>query len=480
MMMDTPVGIIYGDIKPTLVNCSVVGNIRQGDYVKIKHHEVGWVLGRVDSIEAKTNLSIEKSYEIMNGKEIQVEQSISSQIIIIGYRDERGLIQTPRTPFTAGTPVFHADDDFISQVLNLGMGKKSRAYIGLVYHHQIPYSIDINTMIQKHISVLAKTGGGKSYLTGVIIEELMKNDVTVLIFDPHGEYESMKYPAKYNPDMDRFNVKPRGYPEKIIKISPEGGDVGLRFTLAQINIKELLGLMNLSDPRSYFVPLRKAVDSLRLKTAEYDIDDIIKELKQIDDSSLSQTLERELRYLKSLNIFSKKGLKIDEIVKKGKVSVIEMKGIPPDVQHFIVERLLYVLFEARKKDKIPPMLVVVEEAHNFAPQQGKSLSSKIMRTVASEGRKFGFGLLVVTQRPAKIDKNVLSQCSTQLILKITNPNDLKAISNSVENITSSSVDEIQRLPIGVALATSPDLPIPLFIEVRPRETDDGGKNIKVV
>jgi len=109
--------------------------------------------------------------------------------------------------------------------------------------------------------------------------------------------------------------------------------------------------MNLSDPRSYFVPLRKAVDSLRLKTAEYDIDDIIKELKQIDDSSLSQTLERELRYLKSLNIFSKKGLKIDEIVKKGKVSVIEMKGIPPDVQQFIVERLLYVLFEARKKIK---------------------------------------------------------------------------------------------------------------------------------
>ncbi len=475
-----PVGIIYGDTKPTLVNCSVTQNLRQGDYVKIKHHEVGWVLGKVDAIEAKTNLSIEKSYEIMNGKEMQVQQSISALIIIIGYRDERGLIQVPRTPFVAGTPVFEADDEFISRVLNLGAGKKSRAYVGLVYGHNIRYSIDINSMVQKHISVLAKTGGGKSYLTGVIIEELMKNDVTVIIFDPHGEYESMKYPSKYSKDMDRFGVTPRGYPDKIIKISPEKGDIDLKFTLSQINIKELLGLMNLSDARSYFIPLRKAVDSLRLKTAEYDVDDIIKELKEIDDSSLAQSLERELKYLKSLNIFSKRGLKVDEIVRKGKVSVIEMKGIPPDIQQFIVERLMYVLFEARKKDRIPPCLVVVEEAHNFAPQQGKSLSSKIMRTVASEGRKFGFGLLVVTQRPAKIDKNVLSQCSTQLILKVTNPNDLKAIANSVENITPTSVDEIQRLPIGVALATSPELPIPLFIEVRPRETDDGGKNIRVV
>ncbi|MEM3428860.1 MAG: ATP-binding protein, partial [Thermoplasmatales archaeon] len=127
-----------------------------------------------------------------------------------------------------------------------------------------------------------------------------------------------------------------------------------------------------------------------------------------------------------------------------------------------------------------PLLVVVEEAHNFAPQQGKAFSSKIMRTVASEGRKFGFGMLVVSQRPAKVDKNVLSQCGTQLILKITNPNDLKAIGSSVEGLTAASLDEIQRLPVGTALVASPELPTPIFVEVRPRETDDGGKNVKVV
>ncbi|MCL5408256.1 MAG: ATP-binding protein [Candidatus Thermoplasmatota archaeon] len=473
-----PVGILYGDIHPTVVNCSVMGKLRQGDYVRIKHQEDGWVLGKVDSIEAKTNLSIEKSYKIMEGSNVEIQQAVSAQIVIIGYLDQKRILQYPRTPFLAGTPVYLADDEFIASTLNISAGKKGRAYVGLIYGHSIPFSIDINAMVQKHISVMAKTGGGKSYLTGVIVEELIKNDVTVVIIDPHGEYGSMKKKASDTDEMKRFSIRPGSYGEKIITFAPERGDEKLTFTLSQINVKELVSIMNLSDPKSYVLPLRKAIDAIRLSSKDYDFDDITKELKRQDDSSLSQTLEKELLYLKSLNVLGKRGLRVDELVVKGKVSIIEMKGLPPDVQELIVQRLLYALFEARKKDRIPPLLTVVEEAHNFAPQQGKAFSSKIMRTVASEGRKFGFGLLVVSQRPAKIDKNVLSQCGTQLILKVTNPNDLKAIGNSVEGLTTSSLDEIQRLPVGISLIASPDLPIPLFVEVRPRETDDGGKNVR--
>lgn len=475
-----PVGILYGDIRPTVVNCSVSGSLKQGDYVRLQHHTVGWVLGKVDSIEAKTDLSIEKSYEIMEGNSVEIQQTITAEIVIIGYLDSKRILQFPRTPFRAGTPVYLAEDDFISSTLNVSSWKRGRAYIGLIYGHQIPFSIDINSMVQKHISVMAKTGGGKSYLTGVIIEELIKNDVTVVIIDPHGEYVAMKKRASDTDEMKRFSIHPGHYGSKIVTFSPNNGDEKLTFTLSQINVKELVSIMNLSDPRSYVLPLRKALDAVRLVSREYDFDDIIKELRKQDDSPLSQTLEKELTYLKNLNFLGKKGLRVDDLVLKGKVSIIEMKGLPPDIQELVVQRLLYALFEARKKDKIPPLLTVVEEAHNFAPQQGKAFCSKIMRTVASEGRKFGFGLLVVSQRPAKIDKNVLSQCGTQLILKVTNPNDLKAIGNSVEGLTASSLDEIQRLPVGISLVASPELPIPLFVEVRPRETDDGGKNVKVV
>jgi hypothetical protein len=90
------------------------------------------------------------------------------------------------------------------------------------------------------------------------------------------------------------------------------------------------------------------------------------------------------------------------------------------------------------------------------------------------------GLMVVSQRPAKVDKNVLSQCNTQIILKVTNPNDLKALASSVEGLTGDSEDEIQRLPVGVAFVSHPRISIPVLVEIRPRETAHGGESVDVM
>ena len=138
------------------------------------------------------------------------------------------------------------------------------------------------------------------------------------------------------------------------------------------------------------------------------------------------------------------------------------------------------IFELRKRKKIPPLILVAEEAHNFCPQRGKVESSDTFKTVASEGRKFGMGLAIITQRPAKVDKNVLSQCNTQIILKMTNPNDLRAVESSVEGITKGMKEEIQRLPVGEAILSGGGLSEPLLVQVRPRETQDGGQSIKLV
>jgi hypothetical protein len=158
-----------------------------------------------------------------------------------------------------------------------------------------------------------------------------------------------------------------------------------------------------------------------------------------------------------------------------------MKGVPPDVQDVVVARLTKELFDDRKAGKIPPFLMVVEEAHNYCPEKGvgKAVSSSILRTVASEGRKFGMGLCIVSQRPAKVDKNIISQCNTNIILKVTNPNDLKAIIQSVEGLTNQTYREIQRLPIGVALISGAGLQMPVMTEIRTRETSHGGKSVNI-
>jgi DNA helicase HerA-like ATPase len=103
-----------------------------------------------------------------------------------------------------------------------------------------------------------------------------------------------------------------------------------------------------------------------------------------------------------------------------------------------------------------------------------------VRTIAAEGRKFGLGLMVISQRPARVDKNVISQCNTQIIMRVTNPNDLKALSKGLEGMTGELEEEIKRLPPGVAMLVSNEIERPITVNVRPRKSRHGGVSTQIV
>jgi len=86
---------------------------------------------------------------------------------------------------------------------------------------------------------------------------------------------------------------------------------------------------------------------------------------------------------------------------------------------------------------------------------------------------------LITQRPSRIDKSALSQCTTQIILKVTNPGDIKAIANSVEGLTSETEKEIKNIPIGTAMITGV-VDLPLFVDIRPRKTKHGGEAVNMI
>ena len=84
-------------------------------------------------------------------------------------------------------------------------------------------------------------------------------------------------------------------------------------------------------------------------------------------------------------------------------------------------------FRLRKKEKIAPFLLVVEEAHNFAPEKAEkkhALAKGPIITIAREGRKFGACLCLISQRPVQLATTALSQCNTNIILRMTNPFDI--------------------------------------------------------
>jgi hypothetical protein len=213
----------------------------------------------------------------------------------------------------------------------------------------------------------------------------------------------------------------------------------------------------------------------------YTIDDIIFEVGN-DKSKAKWIVINALEQIRDTNILSPNTTSISELFQKGKAAVIDFKGVAPELQSMIVASLCSGLFEARKLNQIPPGMLVVEEAHNYAPEKGfsKTTSTDILRTIASEGRKFGLGMMVVSQRPARVDKNVLSQCGTQVIMKVTNPNDLKAISKGLEGVTSYVEEELMRLPPGVAMLVSNEIERPVLVDIRIRKSKHGGESVNVL
>jgi len=478
-------GITYGNVDLQGFRCILLRRVEAGEYAQVLHEDDGWVLCRVDEVRDESSLTQKDVSALINGADVDIKEALVADVSIIGYRDSRGILTKPRSPLRAGVYVCRAEGDKISSVLGLGDRPEKGAYIGLLYDHDVSVYVDINGMVQKHVSILAKTGGGKSYLVGVLIEELIKHQVTCVIIDPHGEYGTLAVPSKPSKDMDRYRVTPHDYSKNVKIFSPDQtvnpGTLPLRFSIANMTAREILALTGGKGQKRSIAPLAKVLEFLKehRKDKPYNLDDII-HILEADDETAKSPLLPDLYYIKEMGFITEKGTPISELIERGKTTVINMKGSQPEVQEIIVNRIASALFELRKRDKIPPLLMVVEECHNFVPQYGEVASSKTMRTIASEGRKFGLGLVVVSQRAAKVDKNVLSQCNTQFILKITNPNDLAMVEKSIEGMTKGMIDQIQSLPIGVALVSTPYLAMPILVEVRPRETLHGGESIKVV
>jgi len=444
-------GKIFGKITTNKFQFLVEKETRKFEFVQVLHKVYDYVLCQVVEIE-RTDKDIAKC-------------------IVIGYKDDKNRIKPIRIPFDQNSEVLKAEDSFIKSVIKLEDTEKG-AFIGRLEGKNIDVHLDLKKLLTKHVAILAKSGAGKSYTVGVLIEEIIDKKVPILIIDPHGEYSSLKFANDEEKEtLAEYSLEPKGF-----KTVQEFGDTKLNPGLRPLRLNN-----NLSPTEiTHLIPGKLSNTQMGLLYSalkhldKINFTNVLLELEKEENNS-KWTIINNLEHLNNLNIFTDSYIAYNEFIQPGKCSIINLKGISPDVQEIIVYKIMKDLFELRKKEKIPPFFAIIEEAHNYCPERsfGESRSSKILRTVASEGRKFGLGLCVISQRPARVDKSVLSQCTTQIILKVTNPNDLKAISNSVEGITAESQDEVKNLSIGTALVTG-IVDMPLFVNIRPRITKHGG------
>jgi hypothetical protein len=480
--MKGAVGRIYGKASSTEFSFVVFNpkEVRRTDYIKVWNDVDGWVVAQVLDVKALANLDESNALDGRNAeREIYIGKAV-----VVGRRDENGLLKVPKTPFVPGENVFKADSALIVNALGL---KKDGVYLGLLEDSDIKVNLDVNSLVQKHCCILAKTGSGKSYLAGVIIEELLERDVPLFIIDPHSEYVTMKQPNDDRAEIEKmsiFGINPKGYRDKIeVYVPPnsplaEKADGILRLDGLNLTPEEIIELAGITNSTAQAL-LHQAIKNLKGKN--YTIEDIITEVEGIKHS-IRWSLLGYLEKIAESKFFSKDATPIRILLQKGRAIVLDLRGIPPEHQDLIVSRICSQIFELRKRSEVPAGMIVLEEAHNFIPERGfgKAVSTQILRTIASEGRKFGLGLMVISQRPARVDKNVISQCNTQIILRVTNPNDINAIKKGIEGLTAEMVDEIKRLQPGTAVVVSPELERPVIVGVRVRRSKHGGVSISVV
>ena len=188
-------------------------------------------------------------------------------------------------------------------------------------------------------------------------------------------------------------------------------------------------------------------------------------------------MKRALGSLRSSKFITKKteNPKLVSDVKPGHLLILDFSTIDDlRKKQILVSYFARKLFKLRKKGKICPFVLIVEEAHNFAREKAEAseaISRSVIETIAREGRKFGASLCLISQRPVNLSTTALSQCNTHIILRVTNPNDLDHIQMSSEGIDSRIAKSITGLKVGEAIIVGEAVNYPTFVRIRKRKSE---------
>ena len=378
-----------------------------------------------------------------------------AQVKVLGsFRDN--LQKRSTRPVLPGSTVYMVDDHVLKRFLGLA---KTGLEIGKVRQSELPATIDIDRLLKKHLAILSISGGGKSYATSVIMEELLRRDASqgrpaIIIFDVHGEYRHMTSLTNH-PEFGDIEVERVTADDLFMSVAYlTAGDFAKMFpAMSYAQRRELSAV--LSD-------LKKKGQGMTVETV---IDAIYqREMNQLVKDALLGWIN-QLKYSYLFGNAEYPSLQSDLV--PGKLYIFDLSDYTSLwKKRIILHYFLTRIFELRRTRDIPPVISFIEEAHQFAPEQETSTAKSIIHTIAREGRKFLCSLVLISQRPVNLSTTALSQCNSHLILRILNPHDLNYIGKTSEGINADTLGMLTSLGVGEALLVGEAVNYPVFIQVR--------------
>lgn len=473
MAQNEPVGtVISRDENPNSSEFSFVisgAGLKKGQFVTVNGGE-GKIIARIADI-IKTNRYFERAESVKeferSGKSLsnlfpsERWEYLVADCVTLGVYNS-GLLQRSGFPPSPGAKVFLADGTTLAEFF--GLDKEKGLQLGKIEHHDVDVKLDLTRLLQKHLAILSISGGGKSYLSSVLIEELLgrkkeHGQMAVAVIDTHGEYLGFSEDPQY-----------REYADIVLGQDFRIGVPGLSASI----ISEMLSSMTSVQKRELNKVLSALWEEKRGKT--YDLRDVLDKLEESEiKSATKDILYTLLLDLDSTGLFaSYDNPSLEKLAKPGHLTVIDISDMTNlREKQIVVTYLSRKLFEARRAGAIPPFLLVIEEAHNFAPEgvrRESAISRNIIEKIAREGRKFHACLCLISQRPINLSTTALSQCNTHIILRVTNPYDLDHIGKTSEGLTADVLKTISSLRVGEALIVGEAVNYPLFIKVRKRNS----------
>ena len=167
------------------------------------------------------------------------------------------------------------------------------------------------------------------------------------------------------------------------------------------------------------------------------------------------------------------------------VTILDLSAVPSTVLVRLVGSILKIVYESlywsREKTEggiLRPLLIVMEEAHRYLSSGSGNAASEIVQRIVKEGRKYGIGAMIISQRPSEIDETILSQCGTFFTLRMTNPQDRARVQGSLPDHLSGLMDLLPVLRTGEAIITGEAARLPLRCRIalpanehRPKSAD---------
>jgi uncharacterized protein len=411
---------------------------------------------------------------------------LQAKVLVLGYTHEEDHSYNlfPVTyPIEPAADVNFPPTNVIKLLLQGEQSDTSINIGGLISRSDVEVSLRANPIVARHMAILAMTGGGKTVASRRVIRELSSKGYPLVILDPHGDYLSL---AEHKKNFPNNNIK-LFYPH--LKINSRN-EYMIKMLISKMTKgltepqQEVLDLAlenevprNEVNIRAYISTLISRIDNLQVhNTLNRSKGALKRALRFVDDKlNAMESSNQQLRTRLDMFNFEELPDPIDNpngIVAPKQISILYLGGYDHITQSTIVSILLDAMFNHRSTmtNRIPPFYTVVEEAHNFIPShlegQGDTPSLESIRRIITEGRKFGTGLLLISQRPSRLDQTILSQCNSFLILRLVNPKDQNFVRQVMENLSESDARMLPGFGPGQGLISGQAVRFPLLVKIK--------------